>query len=181
MSRRFARPYAKALLETAGTTERAVAARGELARFVEAAQRVPAVKKMAMNPAVPRRVKDEVLREINRRLEIGPLVGSLLELLQRNYRLAHVDAVLEAIDDVLDRRLGVVSASVTAAHALTAEQVERLRAALESMLEQRVKLKVELDPTLLGGFVARIGSRRYDASLDGQIQRLATTLAEGGQ
>jgi F-type H+-transporting ATPase subunit delta len=181
MSRRFARPYAKALLDTASTTARSVEARDELARFVEAARRVPAIKKMAMNPAVPRAVKDDVLREINRSLGIGPLVGSLLELLQRNYRLAHVDAVLEAIDDVLDRRLGVVRADVVAAHPLTEPQLARLRATLESMLEQKVKLQLGVDPNLLGGFVARIGSRRYDASLDGQIQRLATTLAEGGQ
>jgi len=180
MSRRFARPYAKALIETAGSTERAVRAREELERFVEAVRRVPGIAAMASNPGVPRRVKESVLQEICARLEIGPLTRSLLELLTRNYRLAHVEDVLDAVDQILDRRLGVVRADVTTAHPLTGEQVERLRAVLESMLEQQVKLKLDLDPALLAGFVARIGSLRYDASLDGQIERLADTLAEGG-
>lgn len=179
MSRRFARPYAKALLGTAGTTERAVEAREELERFVEAARRVPEILKMASNPAVPRRVKESVLQEICSQLEIGPLTGSLIELLSRNYRLAHTSDVLDVLDQMLDRRLGVVRADVTAAHPLSDRQEQRLRAVLEAMLERQVKLKVDLDPRLLAGFVARIGSQRYDASLDGQIERLADTMAEG--
>jgi F-type H+-transporting ATPase subunit delta len=179
MSGRFARPYAKALIDSAGTTESAVGARDELARFVEATHRVPEIKKMASNPGVPRRVKEEVLREIAARLGIGPLVRSLLELLGRNYRITQVDDVLAAVDQTLDRRLGVVRAEVTTAHGLTDDQERRLRATLESMLEQQVKLTLALDPKLIAGFVARIGSRRYDASLNGQIERLAQTLAEG--
>jgi F-type H+-transporting ATPase subunit delta len=179
MSRRFARPYAKALLDSAGTTESAVVAREELARFVEAAHRVPEIKRMAANPAVPRQVKDEILRDLSARIGIGPLVRSLLELLVHNYRLSQVEEVLDAIDQVLDRRLGVVRADVTTAHPLTPEQERRLRATLESMLEQKVKLTLGIDRKLIAGFVARVGSHRYDASLNGQIDRVAETLAEG--
>jgi F-type H+-transporting ATPase subunit delta len=134
--------------------------------------------RMAQNPAVPRRVKEDVLRQIGARLEIGPLVASLLDLLTRNYRLSHIDAVLDAVDRILDRRLGVVRAEVRTAHPLSAEQERRLRVVLETKLAQQVKLELGLEPGLLAGFVARIGSRRYDASLDGQIDRLAATLAE---
>ena len=179
MSRRFARPYAKALIDSAGNTQSAVAAREELARFVDVARRVPEIKKMASNPGVPRRVKEDVLREIGKRLALGPLVQSLIELLERNYRLTHIDEVLDTVDQILDRRLGVVRATVTTAHPISTEQENRLRAKLESMLEQEVKLTVNQDPKLIAGFVARIGSERYDASLNGQIERLADTLAEG--
>jgi len=121
-----------------------------------------------------------VLREIAAKLAIGPLVRSLIELLERNYRLTQIDQVLDAVDQILDRRLGVVRAEVTTAHRLNADQEQRLRATLESLLEQKVKLTLELDPKLIAGFVARVGSQRYDASLDGQIERLAANLAEGG-
>ena len=179
MSRRFARPYAKAVLDAAGTTDRAVAVRDELARFVDTMGAVPAIEKMASNPAVPRRVKQEVLGEIATRLGLGLLVRSLIELLERNYRLTQIDEVLDTVDQILDRRLGVVRATVTTAHPISTEQERRLRAKLESMLSQQVKLTVNQDPKLIAGFVARIGSERYDASLNGQIERLADTLAEG--
>jgi F-type H+-transporting ATPase subunit delta len=177
MSRRFARPYAKALLDTAGTTERGVAVRAELERFVEAMRRFPEIKRMASNPAVPRGVKEDVLRQIGERLEISPLTRSLLELLTRNYRLAQVDEVLDAVDRTLDRRLGVVRAEVKTAHPLTEEQERRLRGVLAAKLEGTVKLDLGLDRSLLAGFVARVGSRRYDASLTGEIDRLAAALA----
>ena len=179
MSRRFSTPYAKALLDTASTTERAVAARDQLERFVEATRSFPEIQQMAANPAVPRRVKEDILRQICDRLQIEPLTRSLLELLTKNYRLSQVDAVLAAVDRMLDRRLGVVRAEVRTAHPLSGDQERRLREVLESMLDRKVKLELALDPRLLAGFVARIGSQRYDASLDGQIDRLATTLAEG--
>src|SRR3546814_21008598 len=67
--------------------------------------------------------------------------------------------------------LGVVRAEVTTAHPISSDQEQRLRATLESMLEQQVKITMGLDPRLLAGFVARVGSRRYDASLSGQIER----------
>ena len=179
MSRRFSTPYAKAFLDTASTTERAVAARAELERFAKTARSFPEIKRMAANPAVPRRVKEDVLRQICDRLEIGPLTRSLLDLLTRNYRLSQLDSVLDAVDRMLDRRLGVMRAQVRTAHPLTGEQEGRLRAVLEGKLESAVKLELGLDPGLIAGFVARIGSRRYDASLNGQIDRLAATLAEG--
>ena len=178
MSRRFARPYAKALLDSAGTTENAVAARDELARFVDAARRVPEIQKMASNPAVPRRVKEEVLREIAARLAIGPLVRSLIELLERNYRLTQVDEVLDTIDQILDRRLGVVRAEVTTAHPLNDEQERRLRATLESMLEQQVKLTLGLDPRL----DRRLRRAHRQRALRRQLERTdRTTRTDAGR
>ena len=59
------------------------------------------------------------------------------------------------IEVPLDQR--VVRAEVVTAHPLAAGQEQRLRSALESMLDQKVKLTVGLDPDLIAGFVARHG------------------------
>ena len=99
-------------------------------------------------------------------------------LLMKNCRLVHLDTVIEAIDQMLNRRLGVVVAEVTSAQTLGEEQRSRLQAVLGRVLGQKIDLTVKTDPRLLGGFVARIGSYRYDASLDGQLGRLAGKLAQ---
>ena len=178
MSQRFARPYAKAILATAGSVERGQTVQAELRLFAEATRALPGILRMASNPALPREVKETVLDEISATLQIGPLTLSLLQLLMRNFRLVHIEAVVEAVDDMLNRRLSVVTAQITTAQPLNADQESRLRTVLENMLQQRVLMSTAANPDLLGGFVARIGSRRYDASLSGQLERLASDLAQ---
>ena len=180
MSQRFARPYAKAILETARSLEGGQQVQAELQRFAEATREIPDILRMAANPAVPQEVKENVLREICTCLDLGALTQSLLELLTRNYRLVHLEEVVAAVDEIMNRRLGVVTAQVTTAQPLEEAQEARLRKVLEEMLQQQVRMSTSTNPGLLAGFVARIGSRRYDASLNGQLQRLATALAQHG-
>jgi len=179
MSRRFTRPYAQALLSSAGNDVKAQAVRAELALYAEAAGQIPDLDRMAASPAIPLEVKERILAEVCQKLDIGKLGHSLLALLMRNFRLVHLGAVLEAIDQILNRRLGIVVAEVTSAQPLGDEQRDRLQNVLARILDQRVDLTLKTDPKLLGGFIARIGSYRYDASLEGQLDRLADTMASG--
>ncbi|HEX6199656.1 MAG TPA: ATP synthase F1 subunit delta [Thermoanaerobaculia bacterium] len=178
MIRRFARPYAQALLKVAGGTEQGVAVRDQLRALRDAMEAVPGIARLAANPAVPVPEKSRILRRIGERLGLGDLAFRFVDLLLSNYRLQHLPAVLEALEAELDRRLGVATAQVTTAHPLDAEETERLRQALGGMLDRRVDLELEVDPGLIAGFRARVGSTLYDASLKGQLDRLAERLAE---
>ncbi|HSL84312.1 MAG TPA: ATP synthase F1 subunit delta, partial [Thermoanaerobaculia bacterium] len=84
----------------------------------------------------------------------------------------------ESLEAEIDRRLGVATAQVTTAHPLDEEETERLRKALSGKLDRRVDLELAVDPDLIAGFRARVGSTLYDASLKGQLDRLAERLAE---
>ncbi len=176
---RYARPYAQALMGAAGSLDVAEASRDELAAFAAAMRAVPRLGRMASNPGVPPATRREVVDEIAGMLEAGGLTRRLLRLLLDNYRLVHLPAILEAIDDLLDRARGVVSATVTAAEALDAEQQARLRRALERLSCAEVRLESRVDPSLIGGFVAQFGSYRYDASVRGQLAALESRLTEG--
>jgi F-type H+-transporting ATPase subunit delta len=176
--RRFARPYAQALLKVAGSTEQGVAVRDQLRALRDAMAAVPGIARMAANPAVPVPEKRRIVRRIGEPLGLGDLAFRFVDLLLSNYRLQHLPAVLEALEAELDRRLGVATAQVTTAHPLDAEETERLRQTLGGMLDRRVDLELEVDPGLIAGFRARVGSTLYDASLKGQLDRLAERLAE---
>lgn len=180
MIQRFARPYAEALVKVAGSTERAVAVRDQIRAFVGAMEAEPALGKMAANPAVPQEAKRRVARAVGERIGFDDLATRFVELLLSNYRLHHLPAVLEALEAELNRRLGVATAEVTTAQALDDDEAARLRAALSKMLDREVDLKLAVDPALIAGFRARVGSTLYDASLAGQLDRLTTRLAEAG-
>ena len=177
MIRRFARPYAQALLKTAGDLDRAVATRDELRAFAAALAEVHALERMAANPAVPLDVKQRVVDQVASRTGAGDLARRFLGLLTRNYRLHHLPAILEAIDEALNRRLGIAVARVTTAQPIDEAERRRLQETLERIAGRKVDLKLDVDPALLAGFVAHMDSSLYDASLAGQLERMAEQLA----
>lgn len=178
MIQRFARPYAQALLAVAGGIDEAVAVRDQLRALKDAMEAVPGIGKMAANPAVPMEGKRRILRQLAERLGLGDLALRFVELLLSNYRLRYLPVVLEALEAEVNRRLGVAIARVTTAHPLDDEETERLRSALAGKLDRRVDLELAVDPSLIAGFRARVGSTLYDASLQGQLDRLAERMAE---
>lgn len=178
MIRRFARPYAQALLKVAGGTDEAVAVRDQLRGLRDAMVAVPALAKMAANPAIPMAEKHRVLDRVGERLGLGDLAFRFVFLLLSNYRLQHLPAVVETLEAELNRRLGVATAEVTTAQPLDEAERSTLAAALGKILDRRVEMKLAVDPALIAGFRARVGSTLYDASLQGQLDRLASRLAE---
>jgi len=61
---------------------------------------------------------------------------------------------------------------VETAHPLTDVQEQQLRARLIEAGYGNVNIVKQVDPTLLGGLVVKIGARLYDTSLKSRLQRL---------
>ncbi len=178
MIRRFARPYAQALIKVAGSLDEVQELRDQLRGFRDAMDAVPGIARMAANPSVPMDHKRHIVREIGGRIGLDDLAERFVLLLLDNYRLQRLPAVLEALEAEVNRRLGVATAEVTTAQPIGDQDAERLSAVLAKKLDQRVEVKLSVDPDLIAGFRARVGSTLYDASLRGQLDRLAERLAE---
>ena len=174
MIRRFARPYAKAFMDVAGTPEKAQALLAELRTFETARKPSADLADLLANPGIPVDTKLRVTAEISKRLQLSALASKIVEVLVRNGRINQLGGILEAWREMINQMLGVAVAQVRAAHALSVEEQDRLRRTLEKKTGRRVELELATDPNLLGGFVATIGSSVYDASVLGQIHRLET-------
>ncbi len=53
-----------------------------------------------------------------------------------------------------------------------------LKAQLETLTQRKVLLDAKVDPTILGGVVASVGSRTYDGSLKSQLREMGRQLLE---
>ena len=104
----------------------------------------------------------------------SPLIRNFIYVVIDHRRIAMIGEIREAFELQLDERLGFVRAEVTSAAAL---DQARLGANLESELSRltgkRMRLRFDVDPALLGGVVARIGSTVYDGSVRGELRQLA--------
>jgi F-type H+-transporting ATPase subunit delta len=98
-------------------------------------------------------------------------------VLVRFNRINYLEAIVAALASYVNDALGVAIAEVRSAKSLTPDEMEELANVLGRKVGRKVELDVKSDPALLGGFVARIGSEIYDASIIGKIERFRESLA----
>jgi len=106
------------------------------------------------------------------RLGLGTEVRNLVGVLIVNRRLSNLAEVARAFGQQLAARRGLQTALVTTAHPLSVTQRAQISARLTEAGYSGVQLAEQVDPTILGGLIVRIGSRLYDNSLKSKLQRL---------
>lgn len=111
---------------------------------------------------------------------IAGTAGNFLKVAASNRRLFAVPGMIRAFREIAARHRGEVSADVTAARALTAEQETELKAALKGVTGKDVTINVAVDPAILGGLIVKLGSRQIDTSLRTKLSTLKLSLKEVG-
>jgi F-type H+-transporting ATPase subunit delta len=175
--RRFARPYARAIMDAAGSPEAASALRGELMRFEAALRTSEDLRALYSNPAIDLDSKLKVTSSLASRMKLGELARKVLEVLVRNHRVNDLAAILSAVAAYVNKALGVAVAEVRSAKHLTPDEMDRLAGVLSKKVGKSVELDVRTDPKLLGGIVVQIGSEIWDASVVGKINKFRESLA----
>jgi F-type H+-transporting ATPase subunit delta len=79
---------------------------------------------------------------------------------------------------LLARHRGEVSADVTSAHPLSDAQMESLKASLKAATGRDVQINSDVDASLLGGLVVKVGSRMIDSSLKTKLSSLKLAMKE---
>ncbi len=171
--------YARALFDVA-LKERADFDRidQELSEFTDLMAGHPPLSKVLLNPAVPVPRKRAAVTELTARAGITGIVAKLLALLADRDRLLLLPDLLAAYRDRLLAHRGVVRAEVTTAAPLAPERTRQIQQSLAGVTGQEVTLEAHVDPAIIGGVVARVGSVVYDASITRQLQKMKDQLVE---
>lgn len=180
MATAVATRYARALVELAtqpGATVAPERVLKELDAFVDLFQAAPALRNVLLSPAVPMAQKRALVTKLVRQLGLSDLVRRFLLVTVDRRRVNLLPAIREAAESLLDERLGVVRVDITSARQLSPSQQAALLGSLERLTGRRPRPRFSVDPELIGGLVARIGSVIYDGSIRGQLEVLKRRLA----
>jgi F-type H+-transporting ATPase subunit delta len=170
--------YARALLDIAIKEADPAKAEPELAAFVELYEGSQDLRKALANPAVPVHAKRGVIEQLSARLKPSPPVAKLMLLLADRNRLELLPDLLRAYREKLMDYQQVVRAEVVTAMPLPESQARQLQDKLASVTGLTVTMTTRVDPSLIGGVVARVGSTVYDGSIATQLQRMKDRLIE---
>lgn len=117
-----------------------------------------------------------VLKELLKSAGVGALAAKFLELLVSRGRVEALPEIVCELSRLIEASQGVISGHVRAATDLTADELKVLAEAIGKKVNSKVKLTQTVDPTLLGGMVATVGGKTFDASLRTQLDKFKNDL-----
>ena len=148
----------------------------ELFRFARVVERESALALALSDPAVPGAQKAELVSS----LLTGKAKPETIALVERTVvgrRSVPIDRALIALTEAAAARRSRRIATVTAAHELTPQQVERLSAALTASYGIAMQVQVEIDPSLVGGVVVQVGDELIDGSVARRLEEASRAVA----
>ena len=172
VSTRYARALVEVVTEPGSGIEPQVALeqlRGVAAMIAGSEDLRNALLSPAVSPSRKRAV-------VARLIDVHAKIRNFLYVVIDHRRVHEIPSMVEAFDVLLDEHLGFVRAEVSSAKALNDGQKSALETQLTRMAGKKAKLKYQTDPGLVAGVVARVGSKVYDGSVRGQLERLRGTL-----
>jgi F-type H+-transporting ATPase subunit delta len=152
---------------------------GQLRSFAATVQESRDLRSVLSSPAVPVARKRAIVKDIAGRLGLARVVRNFVLVLSDHRRAAALTQMVDAFEMLLDERLGFVRAEVRSAFGLNDSQQQELSGELGTLAGAPVRMQVAVDPDLIGGVTAKIGSRVYDGSVRGQLAGMRRRLTAG--
>ena len=172
--------YALALLDLADEQNQLDAVAEDLRGLDAAIAESEDLRRLIRSPLYTRAQQSQAMTAILDQAGTAEMTRRFVLLVARNRRLFALDRMIAAYLAELARRRGEITAQVTSATALDDEQHRALVETLRNEVGAKVQVEVDVDPSLIGGLIVRVGSRMIDNSLRSKLQRLQLAMKGTG-
>ncbi|MEZ4362053.1 MAG: ATP synthase F1 subunit delta [Kofleriaceae bacterium] len=174
----LARRYARAIVQIGADKGNLDQLGADLRRFAAAMKASPELVSSLTNPAIRRADRRKVIEALLTHFKADPTTRSLVSVLLDGERIPTLPMISREVDAMIEARAGRVSAQVTSATELTPAQLAQLTTVLERLSGKKIDVVKHLDPSLIGGVVAKVGDVVYDGSLRSQLHQLRDELTK---
>jgi len=174
MSNRVAIRYAKAISERTQIKEQAKQVNKDMKLIVQTIFSSVELSRFVKNPVFSTDIKQVVLSEVFQK--INQESKFLIRLLAENKRLELLVSVAQAYNDLYDKINGVQKVQVTTAFPITEKLETEVIAKAKEFTSKSLVIENIVDPSVIGGFILRIGDKQYNASMANQLKRLKREL-----
>jgi F-type H+-transporting ATPase subunit delta len=177
------RSYAEALFRMADAEGELDAVERRLFAFAELLERETRVRDALLDPSLPIENKRQLIADTLRE-RANPLAVNLLGFLVEQGRAREIGQIVEALAEVVAATRERAVAEVRSAVPLGDARTKKLAEVLTKATGRPIEIRVIVDPSVLGGVVARVGDEVFDGSvrsrLIGAREQLSGTTTRGG-
>ncbi len=171
-------PYAEAFLQVANETQQTEEIVSQAKEILQLIADSPELEKALSSPILEKESKKKILIQLFSD-KINYSLLNLLKLLSDRQRIGILVPILERFLEIYRENSNIALATVTSAVELSDEQKDLITQKIISIAgTEKLELVTKTDPSLIGGFVASVGSKVIDASIASQIRKLGLSLSK---
>lgn len=172
----LARRYAKALFAVGKENESYEAYNESLQGIAGLYASKPEIVDALTNPLYPLDIREKVMAGLVRSIGVEKVMGNFLILLVQKKRAEILPEIAEEFQIMVNEEKNVSHGSVISAVELSDELQANVQATLEKLTGKQVVLSTSVDPTLIGGIIAKVGDLVLDGSIRTQLAGLKDSI-----
>ena len=168
-----ARRYAKGLVELAIETRELPKLFADMIIVQEVAHGSPHFIEALSDERIRLSKRIEATKRIIEELKLMKFTSNAILLLMQKGRIALLPYIAKSVLKNVRMRKQLTVAQAQVADRAEADEVgARIEKVLSDVLGMTVECEVNVDPTLMGGFLIEVGDARFDASIKGRLTRM---------
>ena len=121
--------------------------------------------------------RKEVVRDISTKASFSGITSGFLSLVVEMERFKSFINSKELVLSKLNQAAGRVTAELVSSEKLGENDIQRVKDALAKATGKKVDLLLIVDPSIIGGMIAKVEDRVYDSSLKTHLERMRGVLS----
>lgn len=136
----------------------------------------PEVGDALTNPIYPLEVREKVMEHLVQAMKTSQVMTNFFNLLVQKKRADILPDIAEVFQALVDADNNMCQGTVVSATELSAELSEKVKATLEKITGKQVVLTAQVDPSIIGGIVAKVGDLVLDGCIKSQLVGLKESI-----
>ncbi len=172
--------YANALFDLAAEEKAVPATAKGLEAFQGLIDESSDLKRLLTSPVFKAEDQMDAVTALAAKSGVNGLALNLIKLMCAKRRLSALPDAIRGFQALVADAKGETVAEVTSAEKLSAIQISDLKAALKAKLGKDVLLTTNIDTSILGGLIVKVGTTMLDNSLKTKLSNLKTAMKGTG-
>jgi len=164
--------YATALVEIAQEQNALDKYAGDLDSLSKLVEESRDFREILMNPVFTSDDKKKIAGSVLKKMGADPMVINFVYLLIDRKRIDQLTGIEKAFRAKVDEIRGITRGQIISAEPLAAAELGRVTDILAKVTGKKVMVTTKVDPSLLGGLVARVGDMVFDGTIRTQLNQL---------
>lgn len=163
--------YAKSLIDLAQEQGNLEVVKKDMEQFVAVLRANKELQAVLKNPIMKQDKKRDILDALFGE-RVHPSITAFFHIMVRKGRAGILYATAREFIREYNEVKRIVHATVVSAVALSSQNLDALRKAVAQEVDAEVVLRNDVDQSLIGGFVVKVGDKQVDASISGKLKKL---------
>ena len=168
--------YASALYDLAAEKKLVDPVLGDLSNLKNILKDNKELSLVVKSPLITSIDKLNIFESLLKKINANELTNTFLKVIEKNKRFSSLASIISQFMNINSQKRGDVLADITSADELNDDQKNNITNQLKSILGDKLSLSFDVDKSIMGGLIVKVGSKMIDTSLANKINKLKIAM-----